>query len=171
MEETRMRRRATKVLGATCVALALGVSTPALADGDPGCGLGSMLWEGQSGIGFNLFASTTNGSFGTQTIGISFGTSGCTRGRVVAMEHRLEMFVGMNADRLARDMALGEGESLEMLASLMGVAEAERPAFCRMTQEEFTTIFPSRDVSARDVLSALRGAMVERPELAGDVRG
>jgi Protein of unknown function (DUF3015) len=166
-----MRTRWLKVLGPACLALALGLSAPAIAGGDPGCGLGSMLWSGKKGMVFNLFASTTNGFLGTQTVGITLGTSGCTRGTVVALEHRLEMFVGSNADQLARDMALGEGETLTMVASLMEVAEEDRAAFYQLTQQQFTTIFSSEDVTAADVVASLRRAMADNPVLAGYVGG
>jgi hypothetical protein len=166
-----MRTRSLRVLGPACFALALGVSAPAMAGGDAGCGLGSILWNGQKGMAFNLFASTTNGMLGTQTAGITFGTSGCTRGTVVALEHRLEMFIGSNADELARDMALGEGETLTMLASLMELAEADRAAFYQLTQQQFSTIFSSEDVTAADVVASLRRAMTESPALAGYVGG
>ena len=41
-----------------------------------GCGLGSMAWRGQKGVVPQVLAATTNGFFGTQTFGISSGTSG-----------------------------------------------------------------------------------------------
>lgn len=166
-----MHTRRLEVLGPVCLALALGVSAPAMAGGDAGCGLGSILWKGQSGMVFNLFASTTNQWLGTQTAGITFGTSGCSRGGVVALEHRLEMFIGSNADPLARDMALGEGETLTMLASLMEVEEGDRVAFYQLTQQQFTTIFSSEDVTAADVMASLLRAMAESPAFGGSVGG
>jgi hypothetical protein len=166
-----MRIRRFEILGPACLALALSVSAPALAGGDAGCGLGSILWSGQRGMAFNLFASTTNGFLGTQTLGITFGTSGCTRGAVVALEHRLEMFVAANADPLARDMALGDGETLAMLASLMGVADPDRAAFNQLAQQQFTAIFSSDDVTAPDVIQSLLRVMAESPALAGYVGG
>jgi hypothetical protein len=45
------------------------LSAPANAIDSTGCGLGSMAWRGQSGIGPQVLAATTNGSFGTQTFG------------------------------------------------------------------------------------------------------
>jgi hypothetical protein len=159
------------VLVPASFALAIGVSAPALAGGDAGCGLGSILFSGKKGMVFNLFASTTNGFLGTQTIGITLGTSGCTRGTVVALEHRLEMFVGSNGDELARDMALGEGETLTTLASLMEVPEQDRAAFYELTQRQFTTIFRSEDVTPADVLASLLKAMADDPALAGSVGG
>lgn len=53
------------------------LSTPAQAIDSTGCGLGSMAWRGQSGILPQVAAATTNGTFGNQTFGITFGTSGC----------------------------------------------------------------------------------------------
>lgn len=53
------------------------LAAPAQAVDSTGCGLGSMAWRGQRGIGPQVLAATTNGSFGTQTFGITFGTSGC----------------------------------------------------------------------------------------------
>ena len=46
-------------------------SSVALADQDVGCGLGSMLWAGQSGLVPKILAATTNGTFGNQTFGIT----------------------------------------------------------------------------------------------------
>ena len=152
------------ILATAMFTLTLGGS-PALAGGDAGCGLGSILWKGQSGMAFNLFASTTNSFLGTQTLGITFGTSGCKRGEVVAMEHQLELFVAANADGLARDMALGEGERLEMLASLLAVAEPDREAFYTLTQQNFAAIFSSEEVTAPDVIGAVRGLMEASPTL------
>jgi hypothetical protein len=68
-------------------------------------------------------------------------------------------------------MALGEGETLTNLASLMGVAEGDRAAFYQLTQQQFTTIFSSEDVTAADVVASLRRAMAESPALGGYVGG
>ena len=66
---------------AACSALLF--ATNASAYDSTGCGLGSMAWRGQSGIAPQILAVTTNGSFGNQTFGITFGTSGCDpNGRV-----------------------------------------------------------------------------------------
>ena len=68
-------------------------------------------------------------------------------------------------------MALGEGETLTMLASLMEVAEEDRAAFYQLTQQQFTTIFSSEDVTAAAVVASLRRAMSESPVLGGSVGG
>lgn len=42
-----------------------------------GCGLGFIVWRGERGVAPQILAVTTNGTFGTQTFGITSGTSGC----------------------------------------------------------------------------------------------
>ncbi len=44
--------------------------------GTAGCGLGSMAFGNQKGA-IQILAATTNGLFGTQTFGITSGTSNC----------------------------------------------------------------------------------------------
>ena len=47
--------------------------------GDAGCGLGSILFGAKPGF-VQVFAATTNGTFGSQTFGITTGTSNCGGG-------------------------------------------------------------------------------------------
>ena len=64
-----------KLYLASALATVLTLSSNAMAIDSTGCGLGSMAWRGQSGTAPQILAVTTNGSFGTQTFGISSGTS------------------------------------------------------------------------------------------------
>lgn len=65
-----------KFLAAAAFVAAFSASS-AFAVDSTGCGLGSMIFRGQRGLVPQILAVTTNGSFGTQTFGISTGTSGC----------------------------------------------------------------------------------------------
>ena len=47
----------------------LASSSVVMADQDIGCGLGSMVWAGQSGIVPKVLGATTNGTSGNQTFG------------------------------------------------------------------------------------------------------
>lgn len=149
-----MRALRSLTLGGGLVAALLFVAAPAHAH-DAGCGLGTMMWSGQSGMGFKLFASTTNGWFGTQTLGITLGTSGCSQGGAVASAQQLQMFVGSNLDQIARDMAVGDGETLQVIATLLEVAPDDRDAFYRLTQARFAEVFPSAEVTSGDVVTSL----------------
>lgn len=155
-----------RVALATAVVAALGVSGVARADGDTGCGLGSQVWQGQSSVPAKVLAATTNGTLGNQTFGISSGTLGCEPGSVIKAENQLPMFAGGSLDRLARDMAVGQGESLETLAHLYGIAETDRPAFFELTRTHFDAIFPTAEITAGDLLDSIDHALSSDPRLA-----
>ena len=142
----------------------------ALADQDIGCGWGTMLWKGQEGVPQKVFGATTNSSFGNQTFGISSGTAGCKREGVIKAEARVQMFAGANVDRLARDMAMGQGESLDTLAHLMGIPGADQPVFFQLTKSHFAEIYSSNDITAGEMLTNLNQVLATNPQLAKYVR-
>ncbi len=102
-------------------AILLGASSMAFAQ--PGCGVGAMIWKGQSGIAPHVLAATTNGTFGNQTFGMTTGTLGCQTNQSV---QSMAMYMDSNIDKVARDMSRGSGENLDTLAVLLGVDEADR---------------------------------------------
>ena len=148
------------------LAVALALAGTASADRNIGCGFGTQLWEGKDELVFQVIGATTNGCFGNQTFGISSNTLGCKGNQVITVDHRVNMFAGANLDRLAIEMAAGEGEALESLAVLLHIQEADRAAFYRLTQEHFGQIFPREDVTAGEMLENLGTAMVRDPVLA-----
>jgi hypothetical protein len=143
----------------------------AVADPDVGCGLGTEVWEGSSGMIPKLAAGTTNQWLGTQSVGISLGTSGCSQGGVVTAAVQKELFVAGNFDSLTREMAVGEGEALDTLASLMEIEEGDRAAFSSLTQSHFAELVPSVDTTVGDLLSTLDRLMESDATLARYVQG
>jgi hypothetical protein len=144
----------------------LASSSIAMADDDAGCGLGSILFEGKSGAAPKILAATTNGTYGNQTFGITSGTLGCQSDGVISSNARLSMFMGTNSERLARDMSVGQGESLNVLADLMGVKEQDKALFFKTTQQHFGVIFSDKNQKAGDVLAALQQVMKQDSKLA-----
>ena len=147
--------------------------TSALAAGNPdtgpGCGLGKMVWEGsnsQKHILQQVLQSTTNGTFGSQTFGISTGTSGCTNDGVIVQSEKVNVFAQSNFDTLAQEMAQGHGEHLASLAMLLGVPADQQPAFFAMTQDKYTTLIKSGETTPVAMLAALHTAMAGHPVLA-----
>ena len=126
-----------------------------------GCGLGSTIFAGESGIAPQVIAVTTNGTSGNQTFGITSGTSGCDQDGVIEGDKMASMFLGDNLDKVARDASRGEGENLESLATLMGVERRHHVAFYQATQRNFGTIFASENVTAGQVLASLKQVMAE----------
>ncbi len=133
------------VLSAVIAALMAANSAEALDS--TGCGLGSMAWRGQSGIAPQVLAVTTNGTFGNQTFGITFGTSGCDpNGRVTGGTQKMVFsFIENNMEQYALDAARGEGETLDTLAGMLNMDKAE---FAKLSQQNFAAIFPNGDVDA-----------------------
>jgi hypothetical protein len=119
-----------------------------------GCGLGTMLWEGKAdgSILFQVLQATTNGSTGTQTFGISSGTSDCQQPSKVVKNEKLNEFVRANMENLAKDIAMGKGETLDTFAEMLGVAPAQSAAFNAKLQANFDRIFTSDQVVMAEVI-------------------
>lgn len=120
-----------------------------------GCGLGAAAL-GKSAfadtlIG-NLVVTFLNGISGNQTFGITTGTSECKAPSKVADNGILKEFVIANMDNLAKDIAMGQGESLTTLAELMGVDRDSRTAVYAKLQSNFSNIFTSENVDAAQVV-------------------
>lgn len=140
-----------KILSASLVfGAALALSAPAHAIDSTGCGLGSMAWRGQSGIIPQVAAVTTNGTSGSQTFGITFGTSGCDpNGRVTGGTQKMILaFMENNLEQFAIDAAAGEGETLTTLAGIMNMDEK---TVAEKAYRNFAVLFPSENVDAVDV--------------------
>lgn len=121
---------------------------------DAGCGLGSIVFGNQQG-GVQVLAATTNGTFGTQTFGITTGTSNCNPAGLVKLEMEREEFAEKNYPTLVKEMAKGEGENLETLASLYGCSQESHADFGSLVQENFSTIVTSDSTTSQEMLSSL----------------
>ena len=117
-----------------------------------GCGLGSIVWEGQNGLVSQTFAATTNGTFGNQTFGITSGTIDCKQHTSLTYNEKVNTFVAENMGNLATDIARGHGEYLNTLALLMDVPDARKAAFGTHLQAHFSDIYTSDKVTHSEVV-------------------
>ena len=124
-------------------------SSVAMADNDVGCGAGTQIWAGQKGIAPKILAATTNGIFTNQLLGITFGTLGCRQGGTVT------------AESLARDMAVGQGESLNVLAELMQIKATDKARFFAVSKANFAEIYSSKNKNTLQVLDSLQSVMAK----------
>lgn len=122
--------------------------------GAAGCGLGSIVFGNEPGF-VQVFAATTNGTFHSQTFGITTGTSNCEKQAKFASNERLNEFVRANMDNLAKDVARGHGEALDTLAELLGISTEERGTVYTKLQSNFSTIFPSENTDVADVVDSI----------------
>lgn len=114
--------------------------------GAAGCGLGSIVFGNKPGY-IQILAATTNGTFASQTFGITTGTSNCadTGGGAPSAA----AFIQTNREALAKDISRGNGETIKNLATLSGCEDSA--AVGVTLQKNFKTIFPTADVSNTEV--------------------
>jgi hypothetical protein len=135
------------VVAASTIVVAAHGAARAQAYGPAGCGLGAMLIGSKPGI-TQIFAATTNGSFGNQTFGITSGTLGCAAAPAPGMASA-KTYVETNRQSFAKDVARGQGETISNLSQLGGCADSS--AVAAKLQANFKTVFPSANVSDAQV--------------------
>ena len=123
--------------------------------GSAGCGLGSMIFGDQKGM-IQVLAATTNGTFGTQTFGITSGTSNC--GDAAMTAQGTKTFIEGNREALAKDAARGSGETITTLTSMAGCKDAT--VVGAALQKRFAELFPGEQTPveqvSQNVITALR---------------
>ncbi len=124
--------------------LAIFAANPSFADSykSAGCGLGSMLIKDDGFM--QIFAATTNGTFGNQTFGITSGTSNCSdAGGHASLNAEQHMYVEANRDAIIQETAQGSGEHLNALASIMGCEKSSDAAFAATMKKNYKTVTTS----------------------------
>lgn len=133
-----------------------------------GCGLAYLLFAKDNNTqGIQILASTTNNLYGTQSFGITSGTSGCTKDGALASNREVEVYAAVNLTNLAEEMAKGEGEYVGAFASLLGATDETRPLMLKLFQEKYAVLFPSEETNSIEMLDALRAELAAHPELLG----
>lgn len=132
---------------------ALGLTTAVYANSNTGCGLGSLVIKDQSSTVLQVLAATTNGTSGSQTFGITSGTSNCSKPNNFVSNDKLNRFVEDNMDELALDISAGKGETLETVAKLMEVENNSE--FSAKLQANFSDIYSSENVTSANVIDSI----------------
>jgi hypothetical protein len=117
--------------------------------GTAGCGLGSLVFGNQPGA-VQILAATTNGTFASQTFGITTGTSNCGAGLIA---QGTKNFVEANRETLAKDMSRGQGETIGALTVMAGCADSRQVG--AVLQDKYGQIFTSESATSDEVAKAL----------------
>lgn len=115
--------------------------------GSAGCGLGSMIFEGDQTWWKQVLASSTN-TTGMQTIAIALGTSNCDSPAPLKLG-QIEAFIEANRAALAIDIAKGQGETVVGLSNVYGCSN--RAEFGRALKSNYGAIFNTADSSTKDI--------------------
>lgn len=149
------------ILSLALVAAAFIASSAQAANtGMAGCGLGSMAFGNDNGK-VQILASTTNGTFGSQTFGITSGTSNCVEGGATASA----MYIAVNQETLKKDIARGEGESLNGLSQILNCQDGAK--LSTTLQQNYDAIFTSTDVNSQEVNANIQSLIHSNQELSG----
>jgi len=138
-----------KLLVSLAAVAALSTAVVASPNSQTGCGLGSVLIKDDSSAVMLALQATTNGTSMNQTFGITSGTLGCKKTKLVLNE-RAQEFVASNMDTLAKEIAIGHGESVNTLAELLNVED--KAGFASALQANYNKIYSSQSVEMADVL-------------------
>ena len=132
---------------------AIGLTTVVYANENTGCGLGSLIIKNQNTVALQVLAATINATSGTQTFGITSGTSDCSKPNNYVSNDKLNKFVSENMDELAMDISAGKGETLETVAKLMNVENSVE--FSAKLQANFSNIYTSENVTSATVIDSI----------------
>lgn len=156
---------------AAASAFAAAVAVPAFAFaagyGTAGCGLGSIVIGDKPGI-IQIFAATTNGTFGSQTLGITTGTSNCAEGGMRKAELQRD-FVAVNLDNLNHEAAAGNGEYLSAFSTVLGCESGSKTEFNATTQLHHDEIF-TPGANADTVLSNWKNVLAKNEKLGASCK-
>jgi len=152
------------------VSAALMISTaPAIyaQEDGAGCGLGSTILKGQHSKTANVVASIINNLIVPNTLFMTTGGGvlGCDPTQTVQNEQATEIFVASNMDQLSSEVARGDGDYLNVLAALMGIAAEDQAAFKKVTQNNFDQLFLGNG-DAKQVIETIELAMLNDTALA-----
>jgi hypothetical protein len=137
-----------KIILSTLAAITLSTAVFANVNSQTGCGLGAVIVKDDSSAIMLAIQATSNG-VGSQTFAITSGTLGCKKTKFV-MNERAEEFVASNMDILAKEIAVGQGESLDTLAELLEVED--KATFSASLQANYNSIYTSQKVEMSEVL-------------------
>lgn len=145
----------------TLLAFAFILTNAQAADSSSGCGLGWAVFKDNSLISSALRA-TTNAMF-FNTIGMTFGTSGCARHSIVMNDKKTLHFTEANHNVLKLEVAQGRGEHLNGLSHLMGCSP---DVFSTTLQKNYNQVFKNEEVSPRELVNNIQAQVVSNEDLA-----
>jgi hypothetical protein len=131
--------------------------------GTAGCGLGSMVFGNQEGM-IQVVAATLNGTSGSQTFGITSGTSNCDPNSKSSAS--LQNYIRANTLALEKDISRGSGPSIEALAQILGCQSSSKLG--STLQKNFSMVFDggSAEKTASEIQNLVKGS----PELQSDCK-
>ncbi len=142
------------------VLLIVSIMAPAAFAGavrnNAGCGIGTLLFESigkpNGGWLLQMTASWTNSTL-SNTFSMTTGTINCQGSINKVVSTEVYEFVTDNMDNLAKDIAMGHGDTINSLGTMLAVKDID--AFANKLQANFSDIFPNADVQSDSVANKI----------------
>lgn len=142
------------------VLLIVSIMAPAAFAGavrnNTGCGIGTLLFESigkpNGGWLLQMTASWTNSTL-SNTFSMTTGTINCQGSINKVVSTEVYEFVTDNMDNLAKDIAMGHGDTINSLGTMLAVKDID--AFANKLQANFSDIFPNADVQSDSVANKI----------------
>ncbi len=144
------------------VGLFLGMNAFA-ADGSSGCGAGWYIFKKNSLISSSLRA-TTNAML-LNTIGMTFGTSNCSKHSIVKNDMKAIHFTEYTFAQLKREMASGNGDYFLAMADIMGCGQYSGD-FGQVVRSNYSNIFNANTKTPADMVQNLENEIKKNQSLS-----
>ncbi len=146
--------------------LVLGFTLGAFAgDSSSGCGPGWYIAKKNSLLSSSI-RGTTNGILApTVTLGMTFGTSKCSKHSIVKNEVEDLKFATDNYFEIAADTAKGEGEFLTAYSELMGCHGVHSKRFKNKMKSNFKKLFNFNEVKPEELVKETYKTILTDQEL------
>ncbi|WP_372652164.1 DUF3015 domain-containing protein [Halobacteriovorax sp.] len=132
------------------------------ADSSSGCGLGWAVLKKNSLV--SSFTRTFINATFSNTLGMTFGTSGCAQHSIVKNESKIIHFAEANYYQLQKEIALGEGNYLTAFSGLIGCENSIN--FNQKIQKSFDKIYPELSTTPTAALKNILQTVQSDQELS-----
>ena len=133
------------------------------ADGSSGCGPGWYILKENSILSSSLRVTTNGLLFPTTTIGMTIGSSNCSRHKLVLTEKESLHYAVNNFYELKSEIAQGNGEFLSAFADTIGCKQETQKLFNQELKKKYKTIFNSN--KAEESLKEVYKIILENQDL------
>jgi hypothetical protein len=133
------------VLALALTVMATGNAQAGATQSSVGCGIGTMIFDGSTGLLYSLFAMTTNTTT-FNTVSMTFGLVNCPAG--ASLRGKIASFIEFNKPQLATEIAQGQGDRLVALVAMYGVKEANQQAAIAALKSNQIAIFSQLSTEA-----------------------
>lgn len=142
------------------------VSNVYAADSSSGCGPGWFVFKENSLISSALRATTNGVLFPTTTLGMTLGTSNCSKHKIVMKEKESLHFVTNNYFELKNEAASGRGEFITAFTETLGCQQQGAQIVAHELQKNYQHVFKHDHNSPNKVLLEVYKIILSKPSVA-----